>query len=204
MFVLRPPIYWLQTLSFSLARSTNKNDGCWEGMTAFPWAHPARLTVQAREIFLPCREQWVVRLSSPALTEYLPRRDAAPGRSPHAVLSRQPSTPLPSGPAHLEFLLKHNLIRCASFSACALCPFFPAALGLERFSSWSDPCRVKASVERDVRKMQRGSAGSALLPERGILISLMHGQLAEGARSSPRVCALVIYRQYLMPSLDGN
>lgn len=44
-------------------------------------------------------------------------------------------------------------------------------------------------------RMQRRSAGSALLPERGILIILMRGQLAEGVRSSPRVCVLVIYRQ---------
>lgn len=72
-------------------------------------------------------------------------------------------------------------------------PLFPLARAGRH--SAPDACRIEVSVERGRRKMQRGDAGSTLLPERGILITLMHGQLAGGARSSPRVCTLLIYRQ---------
>lgn len=43
-------------------------------MKTFPCAHPARLSVQARNIFLCHREQWVVSPSAPSS-----HRDASPG-----------------------------------------------------------------------------------------------------------------------------
>lgn len=92
----------------------------------------------------------------PGSHRHIPRRDA--------VLSRQPSTPLTSGPAHSVFLGTHNCIRCSSCSRRVPCALFPPGSGLERFSSWCDPCRVEESVERDLR----GIAGWALLPERYI------------------------------------
>lgn len=120
---------------------------------AFPPPCPSRQTVRAgkRDIFLPCGERWVVSLSAPRLSPaYLPGRDA--------VLSRQPGTPLPSGPAHLVFFLTHNLIRCAGFSAWALCPFFPLA------------------------RARRDSAPDLILVESKRLLSAIGGRCRVGAR----------------------
>lgn len=153
-------------------------------MLAFPCAHPTRLSVQRRAVVLRC--------SNHCHFSHLPGARWIPfpeGLQPLGA----PCMPLPCGPAHFVFSSVHNRSRCTSSLACALCPFFPPARAGR--DSALRPWRVEASVERDRRKMLRGDAGSTLLPGRGILITPMHGQLAEGAGSSPRVCVLVIYRQ---------
>lgn len=151
---------------------------------------------QCRHIFFPGREQRVVSLSAVRPPpEYLP---GVGGRS--VQQAAQHAAALWTSALGV-FFLTHNLIRCASFSAWALCPFHhhhhpaPRWLGLAEIPlliwSLSSQSVFWAQPEEDAE----GECGSALLPERGILIPVMHGQLAEGARSSPRVCVLVIYRQ---------
>lgn len=114
-------------------------------MKTFPCAHRASLPVQARDICLSGREQWVVSHSAPHLSPgCLPGRDAG-----H---SRWPSTPPPSGPALSVFLPAQRKPRCI------------------RFSSRCEPCGAEASVDRRARRQAQPGRGA----ERGSLEAAAH------------------------------
>lgn len=154
---------------------------------AFSCAHPARLPVKARQIFLPCREQWVVSLWAPRLS---------PNSSPGGT------QPLGAPGSQRWAAAQHGAALWTS--APGVPPNARPSVCFVPFPSPAWACRHSAPdlilveskrlLSTTGGRMQRRSAGSALLPERGILIILMRGQLA-GVRSSPRVCVLVIYRQ---------
>lgn len=87
-------------------------------MMTFPCAHPAKLSVQARHIFLPCREQQVVSLSTTRLSPAYPSEGRGAQQAAQHAADLWTSALGISWNAQLYQMLK-------LFSACALCPFSP-------------------------------------------------------------------------------
>lgn len=108
-----------------LARNTKPDEGSADGVMSLPCTHP---TVQGRAIFLPCSNCSLSQLPGTRQNPYSEGLQSlcAPCTLHSAgSTQRQPSTPPSCRPAHFVFLLRHHVIRCASSSVCALCPYFP-------------------------------------------------------------------------------